>query len=164
MAAGFSTTAAQIPDVAKAFDCYAAARLTAKDFELTLCVDAEVEPSEVTFAAVGAMEALEPYGNSNEEPMFAIGGVSVARVEQTKSPDHPRLVIRASDGTGPVVRGMAFGMGEKVARYEVGFEAQMLIIPKIEEWRGTRSMRWEIKHFEPGANAKLKQEEGLLPA
>jgi single-stranded-DNA-specific exonuclease len=102
MAAGFSTTAAQIPDVAKAFELYASTRLCAADFELTLCVEAEVEPSEVTFATVSALEAIEPYGNANEEPMFAIGGVSVARVEQTKSPDHPRLVIRPSDG--PVMK------------------------------------------------------------
>jgi hypothetical protein len=38
----------------------------------------------------------------------------------------------------------------------------MLIIPKIEEWRGVKSLKWEIKHFEPGPNAKLKEEK--LPA
>lgn len=149
MAAGFSLQAQDVEQVANAFERYAADRLTAADFEIFVNIEAEVEPSEVSFPSVQAMECLEPYGSENPEPIFAIRSMRVAKIEQTKNPLHPRLTLRAPDGTGPLVKAMAFSMGDRIAQYEEGFEAQMLIQPKIDEWKDRLSMKWEIKYLEP---------------
>jgi single-stranded-DNA-specific exonuclease len=151
MAAGFSTHAELIPQISKAFNSYAAARLTPADFEIQLRAEAEVEPSEVTFATVEALGMLEPYGAENPEPLFSISGMRVNRIVQTKNPLHPKLILRAADDTGPLVNAMAFSQGERLAQYEPGFEGQFLIQVKIDEWRGSRSMKWEVRHFETDA-------------
>jgi len=149
MAAGFSTTSALIPAIAEAFHCYATERLTEADFEIALQVDAVVEPREVSFQSVDALELLEPYGCENREPMFSVNSMTVTNIVQTKNPLHPQLVLRAPDGKGPVVKAMAFSLGERLAEYKPGFEAQFLFQPKIEQWNGSRSMKWEIRHFSP---------------
>jgi len=149
MAAGFSLQADRVPEAAKAFDAYAAERLTAADFEVMMNVTAEVSPEEVSFAAVQALEQLEPYGIENCEPTFALNGMRITGIQQTKNPLHPMLVLRATSGTGPFIKAMAFSMGEMLSQYEPGFEAQLLIKATIEAWRGSRKMKWDIKHLAP---------------
>ena len=158
MAAGFSTSVANVAAVAEAFHCYATTKLTPADFEIVMNVDAVVEPQEVSYKAVSALEDLEPYGAENCVPMFAVGAMKVTNIVQTKNPLHPKLVLRAPDGKGPVVYAIAFSQGERLAEYEPGFEAQFLFQPKIEEWNGNRSMKWDIRHFhaENGRKEELK--------
>jgi len=147
MAAGFSTTIDLIPKIAEAFHCYATERLTEADFEIALQVDAVVEPREVSFQSVDALEKLEPYGCENCEPMFAVNAMKVTNIVQTKNPLHPQLVLKAPDGKGPIVRAMAFSLGERLEGYQPGFDAQFVFQPRIESWNGSRSMKWEIRHF-----------------
>lgn len=153
MAAGFSTSADKISQVAEAFDAYASQMLTEADFEVLLNVEAVVSPEEVTFGNVECLDLLEPYGCENPHPIFSVKGMRVVRITPTKNPLHAQVSLRSGTGKGPLVRGIAFSMGERLAQFEPGFEADLLIQPRIEEWNGMRSMKWEIKHFEPCAEA-----------
>ena len=157
MAAGFSANAMDIAEIAEAFHCYATERLTPEDFEIEFSVDAVVEPSEVSFASVSAMQSLEPYGAANCEPMFAIDTIKIANIKPTKNPLHAQVGLRASDGKGPIINGTAFSMGERLSAFQPGFEAQILFQPVIEEWNGSRSMKWHVRHLTP-LNAELKVE------
>jgi single-stranded-DNA-specific exonuclease len=147
MAAGFSTTVDRLEEVAAAFECYASARLTEKDFEVAVSVSACVEPEEVNFASVSALQMLEPFGCANPEPLFCTEGLTFTRILPTKNPVHARVVLRA--GEGPLIQATAFSMGERLAAMEAGFNAQLLFQPRIDEWRGNKTMKWDIRHFVP---------------
>ncbi|HZH98738.1 MAG TPA: hypothetical protein VEX38_07180, partial [Fimbriimonadaceae bacterium] len=90
---------------------------------------------------------LEPFGEANPEPLFCARGITFARIIPTKNPSHPRVTLRA--GTGPLIQGMAFSQGERLMEFEPGFTADILFQPKINEWQGARSMKWEVKSFVP---------------
>lgn len=149
MAAGFSTKRDLVPEVERAFVQYASERLTEADFAVRLNVDAAVTPSEANLMAAKALELLEPFGCENPEPIFEIECASVIRVEPTKNPLHPRIVVRLADGTGPAVKTMAFGMGEKLQAQPLPFEAKMLVGVRVDTWGNRESAKWEIRHFEP---------------
>jgi single-stranded-DNA-specific exonuclease len=158
MAAGFGTKAERVPEVARAFECYASERLTEEDFTLQINVEAGIHPGEADFAAAKALEQLEPFGCENPEPIFAIQSSSVTGMEPTKNPDHPRMVVRLTDGTGPAMKAMAFGMGERLQAQSFPFEANMLITVRTESFRGRGNLKWEVKHLEPVGGWAVQEE------
>jgi single-stranded-DNA-specific exonuclease len=149
MAAGFSSTRELIPEVERAFVQYASERLTEEDFAVRLSVEAAVKPSEANLMAAKSLELLEPFGSENPEPIFEIDCASITGIEPTKNPIHPRIVVRSADNTGPAVKTMAFGMGEKLQAQKLPFEAKMLVGVRVDTWGNRESVKWEIRHFEP---------------
>ena len=147
MAAGFSARADQVPAIAKAFDAFAAEKLTEADFEVLMEVEAEIDSSELTTQSVEALALMEPYGQQNPEPIFSLKGMTLSQIEQTKNPLHPRVVLRRTDGVGRTMRAMAFGLGDQLRDIELGFEPELLVQARIEEWRGIRDIKCEIKHL-----------------
>lgn len=149
MAAGFSTEADLIAQVAKAFESYASERLTDPDFEITVAAEAEIEPGEAGFEAVRALSRLEPFGAGNPEPLFLTSGVRIEGVSPTKNPAHAMLQMRAADGQGPLIRGTAFSQGERLSDFSGAFNAQILFQPEIEAYKGSQYLKWHVRHFEP---------------
>jgi single-stranded-DNA-specific exonuclease len=147
MAAGFSTDRDRAPLVMDAFDAYARQLLTEEDFVPLMCVDAEVAANEFTLATAEALALLEPFGNMNPEPMFLARRVEFAQVLPTRKPEHPRLKLRQEGGR--LIKATAFGMGERIAQLGQGFLADVVFQARINEWQGSRSLEWCVKHFEP---------------
>ena len=145
MAAGCSMKAENIAAAANALDAYAAEFLRPEDFIPSIRVDMEVDPSEVTLAATEALAKLEPFGFSNPEPLFLSRGVTVAQIIPTKNPIHVRLVLQSENGlTTP---GIAFGIGERLTQAGAGVDADVLFQANVNEWKGARSLQWQVKDF-----------------
>ena len=145
MAAGCSMKAENIAAAASALDAYAGEFLKPEDFIPSIRVDMEVEPSEVTLQATEALTKLEPFGFSNPEPLFLSRGMTVAQIIPTKNPIHVRLVVQADSGiTTP---GIAFGIGERLTQAGAGIRADVLFQANVNEWKGARSLQWQVKDF-----------------
>jgi len=144
-AAGCSFELEKLDAVADALHEYAGKHLTPEDFVPTVQADMEVDGSEVSLAAVEALQALEPFGCENPEPTFVARGVNLSQVLPTKNPAHVRLLLRC--GTGMAVPGIAFGLGERFTNTGAGAVTDLLFQPTIEEWRGMRSLKWQVKDY-----------------
>lgn len=144
-AAGCSFHLDNFAKVADALHEYAGARLTPEDFVPTVTIDLEVDFSEVSLQTVEAMQHLEPFGCANPEPVFVARGVSVAQILPTRNPAHVRLMLRS--GTSSAVPGIAFGIGERLTRTGAGCTADLLFQPNVEEWRGMRALKWQVKDY-----------------
>jgi single-stranded-DNA-specific exonuclease len=145
MAAGCSFRFEDFDRVADALHTYAGTVLTPEDMVPTVYADMEVEAGEVTLAAAEALSRLEPFGCENPEPVFVARGVSFAQVLPTKNPAHVRLTLR--QGTGSAVPGIAFGIGERISRTGAGATADLLFQPNVDEWRGMRQLKWQVKDY-----------------
>jgi single-stranded-DNA-specific exonuclease len=145
MAAGCSFRYEDFDRVADALHTYAGTVLTPEDMVPTVYADMEVEAGEVTLAAAEALSRLEPFGCENPEPVFVARGVSFAQVLPTKNPAHVRLTLR--QGTGSAVPGIAFGIGERISRTGAGATADLLFQPNVDEWRGMRQLKWQVKDY-----------------
>lgn len=144
-AAGCSFRLEDFDKVADALHLYAGTKLTPEDFVPTVVADMEVEAGEVTLAAAEALSALEPFGCENPEPIFVARGVSFAQVLPTKNPAHVRLTLR--QGTSSAVPGIAFGIGERIARTGAGAITDLLFQPNVDEWKGNRQLKWQVKDY-----------------
>ena len=145
MAAGCSFPADRLAEVVAALDGYAGERLTAEDFRPTIQADLELEPEEVTFAAVESLATMEPFGCANPEPSFVSKRMPLAMVRPTKNPAHAQVTLRRRGG--PAIPGIAFGLGETLCAQSAGSELDVLFAPMINEYRGMRELKWQVKAF-----------------
>jgi single-stranded-DNA-specific exonuclease len=147
MAAGCSFEYAKIDEIRAALDAYASERLTPEDFVPEVVADMEIDFSEINMAALDALSRLEPFGCENPDPIFVSRGVTLSQLIPTKSPQHVQVSLR--QGEGEAVKGIAFGIGERLSEFGAGAVADMLIQPKIDEWRGNRNLKVHVKDFRP---------------
>jgi len=144
-AAGCSFSAENFEAVSNALHLYAGERLTPEDFIPSMEIDLEVEFNEVTPQTVEALAALEPFGCANPEPIFLSRGINLAQILPTKNPNHVRLMLRKE--TSSAVEGIAFGIGERLTATGAGVTTDLLFKPSIDEWRGNRTLKWQIQDY-----------------
>lgn len=149
MAAGFSAPAENAAQIAIAFHEYGLTVLSDEDFKPTFEVDVEVLPSEVTFAAVDAMNRLEPFGAGNSEPTFLARKVRIDTITPTQTGEHANLNL-SGEGLRST-RGIAFRQAERFLSFGVGALIDVVFKPVIEEWNGSRYLKWRIEHAELSA-------------
>ena len=107
-AAGVTLDAANLPAFRRAFADACRAQVGAVSVRPSLDVAGWLGPGDVDAALLDALRRLEPYGEGNPEPVWGIGGVSVAATplgrEESKG---LRLAIRREDGID--LQGLWFG-------------------------------------------------------
>jgi hypothetical protein len=69
----------------------------------------------------------------------------VAQILPTKSPQHVRLTLQAESGS--TMSGIAFGIGERFTQAGSGIHADLLFQASVNEWKGSRSLNWQVKDF-----------------
>ena len=147
MAAGCAFPAERMEAVVAALDLYAGERLTQEDFRPTIDADLELEPEEVTFAAVESLASMEPFGCANPEPSFVARRMPLSMVRPTKNPIHAQVGFRRKGG--PNIPGIAFNIGESLCEQRAGCELDVLFAPAVNEYRGMRELKWQVKAFTP---------------
>jgi len=145
MAAGCSFRLEDLDEVKEVLHTYAGERLTPEDFIPSVRVDMEVDSGEVTLQAAEALSKLEPFGFANPEPIFLARGVTLAQIMPTKNPAHVRLTLRSESGASAA--GIAFGIGERVCQTGAGATTDMLFQATVNEWKGAKSLNWQVKDF-----------------
>lgn len=144
-AAGCTFPHERFEEVAQALHDYAGERLTAEDFTPSVEIDLEVGFDEVTLQTVEALRRLEPFGCGNPEPTFIAREIQLAQILPTKNPAHARLMLRS--GNSSVVQGIAFGIGERLAQTGAGVSADLLFQANVDEWKGSRSLKWQVRDY-----------------
>lgn len=146
-AAGMSLQASRLEEAQTALHGYASQFLTEEDFFPCVEPDLEVDAGEITLPCLEALSLLEPHGVANPEPCFICRQVAVDQIVQTKNPDHPQLMIRASGA--PAMRAPAFGMGKALSGRAGGFQADVLFKAAMDDYNGIVRVKWEIKDLSP---------------
>jgi single-stranded-DNA-specific exonuclease len=135
----------------------------------TLDIDATVALGALDVAGVRVLEALEPFGQGNPEPVFMADDVEVVSpprvvgrgtghlslmVRQVTAPaagasrdlfEEPRRV----EQTGPALKAIGFGMGDRIAEFHRGTRIRMAFTPKISTFRGHAEVELELKDIRP---------------
>jgi len=99
-ACGFAMPAANVEELRTRLDQFARARLTPKDFDPILDLDADLSLAQVTPELFRALELLEPYGVGNPEPVFAARGVQLTAPPRILKDKHVKFKIKAGPSVG----------------------------------------------------------------
>ena len=153
-AAGFSIQADLIPALRERINQVASDWLTPEDLVRTVSADGEAALEDLTAEAVGAMEALAPFGTANPRPMFVTRRARV--VEANTMGDGSHLALRLADERPPsasptqglpvpVVSGVWFRHGEEIAHLPPGTVVDVCHRPRLEEWEGNLRLRMFIE-------------------
>jgi single-stranded-DNA-specific exonuclease len=93
-AAGFSLPAGRVEELRRRLQQFAASRLTPQDFIPEIHIDADLSFSEITDEKLSALEALEPHGFGNPEPVFAAAGLTLSSQPRIVKEKHLKVVLR----------------------------------------------------------------------
>lgn len=94
MAAGLVIREEMIDAFRAAFDRFVRDNTTAEQLKPVLEVDAEVDFRDLTLDLLDSYELLEPFGNSNPQPVFMSRGVMLTDAPRHLQGNHLRLFLR----------------------------------------------------------------------
>ncbi len=97
MAAGLVIREEMIDAFRAAFDRYVQENIPAEKLKPVLLVDAEVSFRELTLELLDSYELLEPFGNSNPQPVFMSRGIMLTTAPRHLQGNHLRLSLRQGD-------------------------------------------------------------------
>ncbi|MCR4311738.1 MAG: DHHA1 domain-containing protein, partial [Candidatus Uhrbacteria bacterium] len=106
-------------------------------------IDAQIETSQAKLGLAESLLALEPFGEGNRPPVFALCGVTVMAAETmgaTKT--HLRLTVLGSGGG--VVKCVGFSMGNRAAGLPMGAIIDVAVEIGINVWNGRREAQLRI--------------------
>ncbi len=150
-AAGFTLRKENLPEFRERLLAYAGEHLDEALLTPRLLVDAIVPLGDLTPATVEALEALEPFGKANPEPLLASLDLEVLQIRQIgRDGKHLRLNVRQGGISLPCV---AFRQGELANDYRPGSRIDMVFRPSMNEWQGTSSLQLVVEAIRPARNA-----------
>lgn len=94
MAAGLVIREEMMDAFRRKFDDFVAESIEADKLKPVLAVDAEVTFPELTLGLLDSYELLEPFGNSNPQPVFMSRGVMLSNAPRHLQGNHLRLSLR----------------------------------------------------------------------
>ncbi len=139
-AGGFSLTKENISVFDETLQKYAADNFTAMP-ALTLHADKLITPAELSVQSVSTLSVLEPCGEGNPQPMFAMLAVRLLDVIPLSNGAHTKLRLTYGN-TG--IYGLMFGMKTEEFPYKAGDILDILACPEINTFGGNTSVNIRI--------------------
>jgi single-stranded-DNA-specific exonuclease len=121
-----------------------------------LVIDAEVPLSALTVGLTEALGQLEPYGAGNPEPLLLAGGLQVVGEPRRVGGGERHLSFRVRQQNREM-KAIAFGMADRSEELmSAGGQCCLVFTPRVNEWRGFRSVDLGIRDFQAGPVARLE--------
>ncbi|MCH5349401.1 MAG: single-stranded-DNA-specific exonuclease RecJ [Oscillospiraceae bacterium] len=142
-AGGFSLTKDNIEAFKKALLKYAAEEFTAVPL-YTIHADMLLAPDMLTVEEISSLSVLEPCGEGNPKPMFAMLSAKISEVIPLSGGAHTKL--RLSYG-GTDVTGLLFGEKTEDFPYKTGDVLDIIAYPEINTYGGRSSVNIKISDY-----------------
>ncbi len=110
-------------------------------------IDAELLLDEIDEELLAGLRSLEPYGQSNPDPLFITRGVDVLDARAVGR-DENHLKLFVSQGERPVDC-IGFGMGPELQHLQRGTLLDICHTPEINEYNGTRGLQLRLEAIRP---------------
>ncbi len=150
LAAGFTVINENIPALRERLMGIAQQTLHGQTLIPTLEIDAEVQIHDLSTHLVRELQLLEPCGNSNPVPVFALKNVIVEE-SRTVGKDARHLKLRVSKSGYPPLDAIAFGLGEWVDHMpdciDIAFQLE------INEWNGRQTLQANVQDIHPAGTS-----------
>lgn len=144
-AAGLSLKTADIGHFRSLFCRQVREHLSEEDFQPVLFIDSAVRISDISIGLVEELARMEPFGYSNEEPVFGSRGLEVVqpRIVGTR---HLKMRLRQS---GSKIDSIGFDFAPMMDAVEESGMIDAAFVPTINEWDGARFLQLNLKAIRP---------------
>ncbi len=154
LAAGLSISQDQIEAFREAIGAYADLHLKAESAVATLPIDLELTPQEITMEQVKELDLLEPYGNANPQPIFALRDVTVRQIQPIGAGRHTKLTLEAQ---GKSFCALYFGMAAEQLDCDLNEVIDVAFQLDLNEFQGECTVQLLIKDI-----ARSKQDQKAI--
>lgn len=160
LAAGLSIRRGDIPAFRQRLNEYAAAHLTDEMTALRFEAECRVRMSDLTMEQAAELDRLEPYGVSNQTPVFLMTGAVVQKITALAGGKHTRLTVM-SDGCA--MQAVWFGKTVEEITAVAGDRIDLLFNLNVNEYQGVRSLQMIVQDVRlSGGDAARRQEQERL--
>lgn len=143
MAAGLTVKTNNIEHFKDKINKFAKEKLTKEILTPRLSVDLKITPSSLTEENIRTIGNLEPFGEGNTMPVFAICGATVAScMPMGEDGAHLRLQLKKD---GVKLSCVAFRMGELYKSLPAGKTVDIAFTPEINNFGGRQSIQLRIE-------------------
>ncbi len=143
MAAGLTVKTDNIAHLRDKINKFAKEKLTKEILTPRLRVDLKITPSSLTEENIRTIGNLEPFGEGNSMPVFAICGATVAScMPMGEEGAHLRLQLKKD---GCKLSCVAFRMGELYNSLPAGKTVDIAFTPEINNFGGRQSIQLRIE-------------------
>ncbi len=144
-AAGLSLPAADIERFRDLFRSKVRERLSEEDFLPVLRLDGAVRISDMSIGLVDELARMEPFGYSNDEPVFGARGLEVVQPRIVGN-NHLKMQLRQN---GRKMDSIGFDFGSMLGSVEESGVIDAAFVPTINEWDGGRFLQLNLKAIRP---------------
>lgn len=142
-AAGLSLSMADFDAFSEKINKYASSKLTDEDMVKKIIIDCRIKPADVNIEYAKALEKLEPFGEGNERPVFAICGIKAAMIGRIGA-EGRHLRLKVFDGT-KYINCVGFGMGDYADEIKEGEILDIAFSMDINDFGGNRNLQLILK-------------------
>lgn len=139
-AGGFSLMKSDIEAFDEALQIYAKENFTAMPV-LTLHADKLITPDELSVQSISSLSMLEPCGEGNPQPLFAMLSVRLLDVSALSGGSHTKLKLTYGNKG---IYGLMFGTKTSEFPYKAGDMLDILAYPEINTYGGSTSVNIRI--------------------
>ena len=130
VAAGLSLKVENLPELKARLEALVASQLTPFDLQPKIKVDAEVTLPDLNKKFIDDLEHLEPFGNSNDQPIFYVNNVVQVQKPQLLKDAHVKCFMFAEGVIKPVI---FFNRPELFALLNEQYETTFILAARVSE-------------------------------
>ena len=141
MAVGVSVEKNKLQDFKNQFEKYAEQK-NIKDIVPVLNIDAEFTLNEITRENVESLKMLEPFGEGNKMPIFALKNLKINSIRTLSEGKHIKLTLQDNNN---MINAIGFNLGELADDFRIGDKVDIVGILEMNSFNGTDSVQINMK-------------------
>lgn len=146
-AAGLKISSENLSAFRESMNAVVEKTLTTEEMMPVLEIDATLRLSDVNFTIVRELGPLEPYGESNKEPVFATKEIEIVN-HRIVGNNHLKMQLRQDRKDMDAI---AFNQGDMIKELEAASSLDVAFVPNINEWNGMKNLQLNVKAIRPGS-------------
>ena len=105
-------------------------------------VDAKIELNEIDKTVVEDLKQLEPFGEANKMPVFALKNIRIDSIRALSEGKHLKLTLRDNN---QIINAIGFNIGELANEYKIGDKVDLAGVLEINTFNGIDNLQINIK-------------------
>ena len=142
MAVGVAVSKENLPKFEKKF-IKLAKEAKISGLTAVLGIDEIISIDEINKSIVESLSMLEPFGDSNEMPIFAFKDLKIDSIRSLSDGKHLKLTLKSDKNT--YVNAIGFNLGEYATEFKIGDRIDIAGNLEINSFNGVESIQINIK-------------------
>ena len=105
-------------------------------------IDSKISLNDIDKEMVASLKQLEPFGEGNKTPIFAIKNLKIDSIRALSEGKHLKLTLRENN---TMINAIGFNMGNLVQEYKIGDKIDVAGVLEINTFNGVDSIQINLK-------------------